>query len=126
MLKKISELTEQEKERFLERTKQAMKKEHGVDWAFVEKQMLDEMDATFDDEKFARMDPDAAIDAAYARKEFKGAKPSLVDYMLWMMKFTTKSEYVEIEDKQCCAVYRAEFHLCLCADHEQIVKVNAV
>ena len=99
MLKKISELTEQEKERFLERTKQAMKKEHGVDWAFVEKQMLDEMDATFDDEKFARMDPDAAIDAAYARKEFKGAKPSLVDYMLWMMKFTTKSEYVEIEDK---------------------------
>lgn len=99
MLKKISELTEQEKERFLERTKRAMKKEYGVDWAFVEKKMQEEIDAAFDDEKYARMDPDAAIDASYARKEFKGVKPSLVDYMLWMMKFTTKSEYVEIEDK---------------------------
>jgi hypothetical protein len=43
MLKKISELTEQEKERFLERTKRAMKKEYGVGWAFVEKKMQEEI-----------------------------------------------------------------------------------
>ena len=99
MLKKISELNEQEKEQFLEATKKAMKREHGVDWAFIEKKMQDEIDAAFDDEKFAKMDPDAAIDAAYARKEFKGVKPSLIDYMLWSVKFVTKSEYVEIADK---------------------------
>ena len=63
------------------------------------KKMQAEIDATFDDEKFAKMDPDAAIDAAYARKEFKGVKPSLIDYMLWSMKFVTKSEYVEIAEK---------------------------
>ncbi len=99
MLKKISELTDQEKEQFLEATKKAMKREHGVDWSFIEKKIQAEIDATFDDEKFAKMDPDAAIDAAYARKEFKGFKPSLIDYMLWSVKFVTKSEYVEIADK---------------------------
>ena len=42
------------------------------------------------------MDPDAQIDAAYARKAFGNKKPELVDYMLWMTKFVTKSEYVEL------------------------------
>ncbi len=44
------------------------------------------------------MDPDFAIDAAYARKEFGKKKPSLVDYMLWMGKFVTNSDEVEIPD----------------------------
>ena len=46
------------------------------------------------DEKFVKMDPDFRIDAAFARKEFGDKKPSLVDYMLWSLKFVTKSEYV--------------------------------
>ena len=41
------------------------------------------------------MDPDSRIDAAYARKEFGDKKPDLVDYLLWSLKFVTKSEYVE-------------------------------
>ena len=54
-----------------------------------------EIDNTFDDEKFVKMDPDSRIDAAYARKEFGDKKPELVDYLLWTLKFVTKSEYVE-------------------------------
>ena len=56
--------------------------------------MLEDIDNIFDNEKFAEMDPDFRIDAAFARKEFGDKKPELVDYMLWMIKFTTKSEYV--------------------------------
>ena len=41
------------------------------------------------------MDPDYRIDAAYARKEFGDKKPELVDYLLWMLKFVTHSEYVD-------------------------------
>lgn len=47
-------------------------------------------------QEFAKMSPDFAIDAAYARKEFgPGNKPSLVDYLLWMAEFVTKSDMVE-------------------------------
>ena len=42
------------------------------------------------------MDPEARIDAAYARKEFGDKKPELVDYLLWQAKFVTKSDYVEL------------------------------
>ena len=69
MRKKISEMTKKDKAAFLA--------------------------ATFDDEKFVKMDPDSRIDAAYARKEFGDKKPELVDYLLWTLKFVTKSEYVE-------------------------------
>lgn len=41
-----------------------------------------------------QMDPDFRIDAAYARKEFGDRKPELVDYLLWSLKFVTKSDYV--------------------------------
>ena len=95
MIKKISEMTDADKQKYLEGCKKALEKEQGIPWAVIEKRMLDDIDATFDDEKFARMDPDFAIDAAYARKEFGKNKPSLVDYMLWMGKFVTHSEYVE-------------------------------
>ena len=61
----------------------------------IESKILEEIENTFDDEKFARMDPDSRIDAAYARKEFGDKKPDLVDYLLWSLKFVTKSEYVE-------------------------------
>ena len=48
----------------------------------IESKILEEIENTFDDEKFARMDPDSRIDAAYARKEFGDKKPDLVDYLL--------------------------------------------
>jgi len=41
------------------------------------------------------MDPDFRIDAAYARKEFGDKKPELIDYLLWTIRFVTKSDYVE-------------------------------
>ena len=99
LIKKITDMTPQDKKMFLEATKQSMKREHGIEWADIERKIQDEIDATFDDDKFAKMDPDFAIDAAYARKYFewdkKHEKPSLVDYILWSTWFVTKSEYVE-------------------------------
>jgi len=44
------------------------------------------------------MDPDFRIDAAYARKEFGDKKPSLVDYLLWHLKFATHSGVVSNEN----------------------------
>ena len=95
MRKKISEMTAADKASFLEATKIATEREQGVPWEFMQQKLLDEIEATFDDVKFAKMDPDFAIDAAYARKYFNGKKPELVDYMLWMLLFVTKSDIVE-------------------------------
>jgi len=94
MYKKISEMTDEDKTEFLERTKRAMLREQGIPWEFMEAKIQEDIDNTFDDEKFVKMDPDFRVDAAYARKEFGDIKPSLVDYMLWSLKFVTKSEYV--------------------------------
>lgn len=95
MRKKISEMTAKDKVEFLEQTKQAMIREHGVDWEFIEPTILEDIENTFDDKKFVEMDPDFRIDAAYARKEFGDKKPELVDYLLWIFKFVTHSEYVD-------------------------------
>ena len=69
--------------------------EHGVPWEFIEEKIIEDLDNTFDDEKFVRMNPDFRIDAAYARKEFGDQKLELVDYLLRIAKFVTKSEYVD-------------------------------
>ena len=95
MHKKISEMTAADKAEFLERTKRSLLLEQGVTWEFMEAKIREDLDAAFDDEKFVKMNPDFRIDAAYARKEFGDKKPELVDYMLWMLKFVTKSEYVD-------------------------------
>lgn len=95
MVKKISEMTAADKEEFMEQTRQAMQREHGVPWEYIEAKIIEDLENTFDDEKFVRMDPDFRIDAAYARKEFGDQKPELVDYLLWIAKFVTKSEYVD-------------------------------
>ena len=95
MRKKISEMTASDKAEFLERTKEAMAKEQGVPWGFIEPKIIEDIESAFDDEKFIQMDPEFRIDAAYARKEFGDKKPELVDYLLWVVKFVTKSEYVE-------------------------------
>lgn len=96
MIKKISELTEADKVLFLEKTKQAMLEEYGIPWEFIEARFIEEIENTFDDEKFLKMDADARIDAAYARKEFGDQKPELVDYLLWQAKFVVKADYVEL------------------------------
>lgn len=95
MRKKISEMTAADKTDFLERTKISLQKEHDIPWEFIEAIILEDIENAFDDEKFAKMDPDFRIDAAFARKEFGDKKPELVDYILWSVKFVTKSEYVE-------------------------------
>ena len=95
MRKKISDMTAKDKAEFLEATKISTEKEQGIPWSFMEAKLREDIDATFDDERFVKMDPDFRIDAAYARKEFGDKKPELVDYMLWSLKFVTHSEYVE-------------------------------
>lgn len=95
MHKMISEMTAADKAEFLEKTKLAAINEQGVPWEFMEAKILEEIENTFDDKKFVKMDPDFRIDAAYARKEFGDKKPELVDYLLWMQKFVTHSEYVD-------------------------------
>ena len=95
MRKKISEMTKKEKAAFLAATIRSTEEEQGVSWTWMEALVQAEIDNTFDDEKFVKMDPDSRIDAAYARKEFGDKKPELVDYLLWTLKFVTKSEYVE-------------------------------
>ena len=87
-------MTAADKKAFLESTKQAFVKEHGIPWEAIEPKILEDIENTFDDEKFPKMDPEFRIDAAYARKEFGYRKPDLVDYILWSTKFVTKSEYV--------------------------------
>jgi hypothetical protein len=95
MHKKISEMTAADKAEFLEKTKLAMLIEQGVPWEVIEPKILEDIENTFDDAKFVKMDPDFRIDAAYARKEFGDKKPELVDYLLWSLKFVTHSEYVD-------------------------------
>ncbi len=94
MRKKISEMTAADKAEFLEQTKLAMIREYGIPWEFMEEKIMEDIDNTFDDEKFAKMDPDFRIDAAFARKEFGNRKPDLEEYLRWSCKFVTKSAYV--------------------------------
>lgn len=88
-------MTPEDKAAFLEATKIAMLIEQGVPWEVIEPKIQDDIDATFDDDRFVKMDPDFRIDAAYARKEFGDRKPSIVDYMLWTAKFVTHSDVIE-------------------------------
>ena len=58
MRKKISEMTAADKAEFLEQAKRAMVKEQGVPWELIEPRIIEEIENTFDDEKFIKMDPD--------------------------------------------------------------------
>ena len=95
MKKRIADMTPVDKASFLEATKKAMWLERGVRWEEMEKKIQDNINATFDDERFVKMSPDDQIDAAFARKEFGKNKPELIDYMLWSLKFVTHSDAVE-------------------------------
>ena len=88
-------MTSADKAEFLEQTKQALIHKYGIPWEFMEAKVREDIENTFDDQKFSKMDPDFRIDAAYARKEFGDKKPELVDYLLWSVKFASHSDYVE-------------------------------
>ena len=88
-------MTPADKAAFLESVKRSMLINHGVKWEDMEAKIQDNIDATFDDERFVKMSPDDQIDAAFARKEFGKKKPELVDFLLWSGKFVTHSDVVE-------------------------------
>ena len=55
-------------------------RQYGIPWELIEEKMIEDIENTFDDEKFPKKDPDFRIDAAYARKEFGDKKPELIDF----------------------------------------------
>lgn len=83
MYKLVSEMTDADKAKFLKETKESFTKQFGIPWEVLEEKIQKEMDDTFDDEKFAKMDPAAHAEAAYTRKAFGDKKPELVDYIIW-------------------------------------------
>lgn len=99
MIKRISELTNSDKNIYLENVKRELAYT-GVSWEFYQEKIQEDIDNTFDDARFGKMNPEFAIDAAYAREYFKWGtrhvKSELVDYMLWMGQSVTKSDLVEI------------------------------
>ena len=97
MIKRIQDLTKEEKKRYFDAVKKEIEKT-GVSWTDMEKRIQDDIDQTFDDEAFLKMDPDFQIDAVLCRKEFGKKKPSILDFLLWSGKVVTESEYVEIPD----------------------------
>ena len=46
LIKKITDMTPQDKKMFLEATKQSMKREHGIEWADIERKIQDEINVT--------------------------------------------------------------------------------
>lgn len=56
MIKKISEMTAEDKAAYLAAVKESTEREQGVSWEWMEKQIRDDIDATFDDERFVKMD----------------------------------------------------------------------
>ena len=95
MKKRISEMTPADKAAFLEATKLATERQQKMPWKEMEKRIRAEIEATFNDELFARMEPGRKIDAFLCRMEFGSRKPELVDYMLWSLKLVTNSDVVE-------------------------------
>ncbi len=99
MIKKISELTENEKQRFLLGVRREYENSYGIPWSVVEQQAQVFLNQAFDDSLYHKMSPDNQIDAAYCRKAFNNRRPSLVDYMIWTAAFATHSDYIEIPDR---------------------------
>ena len=93
MQKRISDMTPADKAAFMLAFRRDIER-RGHSWPDMKTKIQEEIDATFDDEKFLKLSPDFMIDAAYARKEFK-EKPEMIDYLLWELKFVTHSDIVE-------------------------------
>lgn len=98
MIKKIQDLTPEEKQRFLEATKREMERNYHTPWSEIEMRIQKKLDDTFDDEKYVKMSPDDQMNGAFLRQEFGKNEPSIVDYLLWAGKFVSHSDDVEIPD----------------------------
>lgn len=57
MRKRISEMTPEDKEAFLAATIRATEEEQHVPWSWMEAKIQEDIDATWDDARFAKMDP---------------------------------------------------------------------
>ena len=60
MIKRIQDLTKKEKQRFLEHMIIEIEKT-GIPWSTYKAWIMEDLDATFDNEKFAKMNPDFEI-----------------------------------------------------------------
>ncbi len=61
----------------MKKTKLVFIREQGIPWEIVEANIIEELENTFDDEKFVKIDLDAQVDGAYVRKAFGNKKPVL-------------------------------------------------
>ena len=98
MLKKVSELTEEDKNKFYKAAKKDFEDNYDVPWHVVEQQARLFLDQAFNDKLFPKMNPNDQIEAAHCRKAFNNTKPSLVDYMIWTGLSVTHSEWIEIPE----------------------------
>lgn len=98
MIKKINELTDADKQRFLRAVERDYKTNYNIPWTVIEQSAQAFLDQAFDDRLYPKMSPDDQIDAAHCRKAFNNTKPALVDYMIWSVTLATHSEYIEIPD----------------------------
>ena len=99
MIKRIQELTEEERKRFYRATMAEIQRTGHISAAEVQQKIQRLIDQAFDDELFPKMSADDRIDASFCRKEFGDKKPDIIDYLLWSGKFVTHSDYVEIPDE---------------------------
>lgn len=96
MIKHYKELTSEDKQKLYEQIKISYSLQSGKSWDHIEPKIQNDLDCTFCDELFVKMDPDSLIDAAYCRKEFGKNKPDIIDYLIWMKRFVTHSDYIDI------------------------------
>ena len=93
MHKKISEMADADKAEFLE-PKTSLLKNHGILWEVMEAKVIQEIEDTFDDEKFVKWTP-IPVSNSLCQEGVRDRKLASVDYLLWMLKFVTGSDYVD-------------------------------
>ena len=59
--------------------------------------MLQFLEDAYDDKKFPNMSADDRIDASYLRRDYE-SKPSLIDFIIWQVRFVTHNDMVEVPD----------------------------
>lgn len=96
-------MTDTDKEIYFRNIQATYERYYDMPWCTIVQRIQDEIDATFDDERFSQMkidNPEFAIDAGNARKYFKWdmkhKKPCVIDYILWSVQYVTKSDWIDI------------------------------
>ena len=100
MLKRMQDLTPEEKQRIYRETIRIFERDHkDISWSEIERRAQVFLDRAFDDKLFPQMSPDDQIDAAFCRKEFRKNKPSLVDYFIWTTKFVMHTDMIAVPNE---------------------------